>query len=502
MSTPLLEPLERDAWDARTARHLLNRAGFGVPRSRWERLTSLGMESAMRELLYYETQFESSSKPRLVLDNPSVQERRELYRDLDEEGRRALQNERRREERKSIAELKGWWLDRMLATKRPFQEKLALFWHGHFATSAQKVTVPLHNWQVNDIVRRNASGNFKTLAIEMGQSPAMLDYLDNRRSTKRKPNENWARELMELFTMGVGNYSEDDIKNSARAFTGWNSDHEKFVYREDLHDFESKTFMGRTGNFDGWDIIDIIFDQPVTAEYIAGELWTYFAYAEPEPEIVSGLGATLRDHDYDLKPMLDQLFASRAFYSDKAIGTQIKSPAQLIIQLCSELGVDDPPYALVVSAMRQLGQDLFNPPNVKGWDGGKAWINANALLYRYNLPATLIAPRATRDDRMQQKKKNAAKADESMMAERNPNRPAPWDADAFFGQFEFTTVGECLDVLTEHCLSVPLSPAQRATIIEAMDARERTRMTPNSVSGSRMRTALHLLTSSAEYQLC
>jgi uncharacterized protein (DUF1800 family) len=497
-----LEPLDRDAWDARKARHLLNRAGFGVPRSRWERLTGVGAESAVRELVFYEKQFESSSMPRLVLDNPSRTETRDMYGDLDEEGRRDLRNERRRAERKSITELKGWWMDRMLTTKRPLQEKLALFWHGHFATSAQKVTVPLHNWQVNDIARRNASGNFKTLAIEMGQSPAMLHYLDNRRSTKRQPNENWARELMELFTMGVGNYSEGDIKNSARAFTGWNCDHEKFVYREDQHDFDSKTFMGRTGTFDGWDVFDIIFDQPVTAEYIAGELWTYFAYANPEPEIVSGLSATLRDHDFELKPMLEQLFSSRAFYSDKAIGTQIKSPAQLIIQLCSDLGIDDPPYALVVSAMRQLGQDLLNPPNVKGWDGGEAWINANALLYRYNLPGTLIAPRSTRDDRMQQNKKNPEMTNDSMMAERNPNRPAPWDANAFFGQFDFKTVGECLDVLTEHCLSVQLSPAQRATIIEAMDARERTPMTPNSVSGKRMRTALHLLTSSAEYQLC
>ncbi len=502
MSTPLLKPLGRDAWDARNARHLLNRAGFGVPRERLDRLAGLDVGTAVRELVYYETQFESVKKPDLVIDNPSRRELNELYGDADEEERRKIRNDRRKEERKSMGRLKGWWIHRMMTTKRPLQEKLALFWHGHFATSAQKVQEPLLNWQVNDIARRNASANFKTLAIEMGQSPAMLRYLDNNRSTKRKPNENWARELMELFTMGVGNYSEADIKNSARAFTGWTCDHETFQYREDQHDFGSKTFMGQKGDFDGWDIYDIIFEQPATAEYIASELWTYFVYENPEPEIVMELAETLRKNDYEMKPMLELMFASNAFYSDKAVGTQIKSPAQLIVQMCSDLGVEQPPYTSVNTAMRQLGQELFYPPNVKGWDGGRAWINANALLYRYNLPGMLIAPRATRDDRMQQNKRNTGKADKPMMMERKPNRPVPWDANAFFSQFEFETVGECVDTLSDYFLSVSLSPDQRATIVEAMGARERTPMTPNSVSGQRMRAALHLLTSSAEYQLC
>jgi uncharacterized protein (DUF1800 family) len=503
VSTAQLEPLNRDAWSAKHARHLLNRAGFGLPRDLWERFASLGMESSIQELVYYETQFESMAKPSLVLDSMSRKEERAQYAGLTEDERREVRNQRRRDERRSVAELKSWWIDRMLTTRRPLQEKLALFWHGHFATSAQKVQEPLFNWQVNDIARRNASGNFKTLTIEMGQSPAMLRYLDNDRSTKRKPNENWARELMELFTMGVGHYSEDDIKNSARAFTGWTRNHEKFVYREDQHDFGEKTFMGRTGKFDGWDIIDIIFEQPATAEYIAGELWTYFAYPNPEREIVQALAATLRDNDYEMKPLLEQIFASQAFYGNKSMGRQIKSPAQLIVQLCSEMGVENPPAALVISSMRELGQDLFYPPNVKGWDGGRAWINANALLYRYNLPGRLIAPRPTRTDRMRRNQRNKNKSDDTMMmAERRPNRPVPWDANVFFSQFDFSTVGECVEALSEHFLSVPLSAEQRATIIEAMGAHEDTLMTPDSVSGKRMQTALHLLTSSAEYQLC
>jgi hypothetical protein len=501
MSTPLLAPIDRGDWDARKARHLLNRAGFGVPNGRWEKYAAAGPETAIRDLVYYELHFESASKPDFVLDNPSRREEREMYAGLDEDARREAYQQRRRDERRAIGQLKAWWLDRMLTTERPLQEKLALFWHGHFATSAQKVQEPLYNWQVNDIQRRHASGNFKTLTIEMGQSPAMLRYLDNDRSTKREPNENWARELMELFTMGAGNYTEDDIKNSARAFTGWSRDHEKFVYNEENHDFGEKSFMGRTGNFDGWDVIDIIFEQPATAEHVARELWVYFAYDKPEPEIVSGLAKTLRANDYEMKPVLEQLFWSKAFYSDNAIGTQIKSPAQLIVQLCADLGVDRPPYQLAATAMRQLGQELFYPPNVKGWDGGRAWINANALLYRYNLPGMLVAPRNTRRDRMMESK-DSSTGDRPMMMERRPNRPVSWDADQFFSQFAFTSVGECVDALSGHFLCVPLSNEQREIIVEAMDARETTRMSPDRVSGERIRTALHLLTSCAEYQLC
>jgi hypothetical protein len=238
----------------------------------------------------------------------------------------------------------------------------------------------------------------------------MLRYLDNRQSTKRKPNENWARELMELFTMGEGHYTEEDIKESARAFTGWSSDWEKFVYNKGNHDTGVKTFLGRTGEFDGWDIVDIILEQPVTAEFICGKLCRFFAYPDPEPELVQGLAKTFRSSGYELKPVLRQLFLSEAFYSDRAMCTQIKSPVQLMVQMSADLGIDQPPYEYMASAAATLGQNLLHPPNVKGWDGNEAWINANTLLGRYNQPERLAYAVVQRDRKAAEKAKRPAPA--------------------------------------------------------------------------------------------
>lgn len=259
-------------------------------------------------------------------------------------------------------------------------------------------------YHLNKVFRENASGNFKALTIAVGQSPSMLEYLDNRKSTAEHPNENWARELMELFTLGKGNYTEDDIKNSARAFTGWTTSNGGFGYQTDKHDRGIKSFMGRSGEFDGWQIIDIIFEQPAAAMFIANKLWTYFAYENPEPEIVETLAQTLRAANYELRPVLRQMFTSEAFYSDRARGTQVKSPAQLVVQLCEDLNLEEAPYGLLTRATKSLGQDLFYPPNVKGWDGNREWINANTLLLRYNLPLQLA------------KGTNAAKAREEMQS--------------------------------------------------------------------------------------
>ncbi|MCC6155400.1 MAG: DUF1800 family protein, partial [Candidatus Hydrogenedentes bacterium] len=276
MATSLLKPVEK--WDAAKARHLLNRAGFGGPSERLAKLTAMEPDQAVAYFVDYESNPGVTAVPDFLVKPKSPEEIKQLYAGLDVDARRKKSNELQAEERAAIQSLKGWWLERMHTSERPLEEKLALFWHGHFATSAQKVKSSWHTHQLNDVFRRHAIGNFKQLTIEVGQSPSMLRYLDNNKSTKKHPNENWARELMELFTLGQGQYSEDDIKESARAFTGWTSTHEKFAYRFDYHDGGSKTFMGKTGNFDGWDVINIIFEQPAASEFIAAKLWTYFAY--------------------------------------------------------------------------------------------------------------------------------------------------------------------------------------------------------------------------------
>jgi uncharacterized protein (DUF1800 family) len=299
---------------------------------------------------------------------------------LSAEERQAVQ----RANREAMGEIRGWWVQRMISSPRPLEEKLTLFWHGHFTSSVEDVKNARHMFRQNEFLRQNCAGNFHSLVLGISRDPAMLRYLDNNTNRKGKPNENYARELLELFTMGVGNYTEEDVLAAARAFTGWTFRGDEFQFASFHHDYGSKTFLGETGDLDGTDIIAIILKQPVTARFIAKKLFEFFVYENPPPALVEQLAQVLRDGNYELKPFLRTLFRSEVFYSAPAWRTQIKSPAQLVVGTARLLGIQTDPRALAV-AMRLLGQDLLAPPTVKGWDGGETWINTNTLLMRYNL---------------------------------------------------------------------------------------------------------------------
>lgn len=509
----MLKPIDPEQWSERHARHLLNRAGFGLPPERVAQLAKMSPASAVDFFVDFTEQPSDASAPGFLVTPEAYHAMRASLRGADEDARRKINQDFQRDERQAVQNLKAWWLERMHKAERPLEEKLTLFWHGHFATSAQKVRSSWNTYQLNETFRQHAAGNFKALTIAVGQSPSMLHYLDNRQSTKKSPNENWARELMELFTLGQGQYSEDDIKNSARSFTGWTCDFESFRYREEVHDFGEKKFMGRTGDFDGWNIIDIIFEQPAAATFITTKLWRYFAYEDPEPEVIEGLAKTLREHDYELRPMLRQMFLSRAFYSEKAMGSQIKSPAQFVVQLASDLEYDEPPYNAMAGATARLGQNLFYPPNVKGWDGNRAWINANALLIRYNLPAMIVRQRSQpgRDAYMGQAALESAPKMEPAMrgammqaGSESGGRSESWNPRRFFETLQFDTAGECVDEMARHFLCVPLSKQQRDVLIDSLEVRggeDGTMRGPN-VKPRNLMAALHLLLSTAEYQLC
>ncbi|MEK7795752.1 MAG: DUF1800 family protein, partial [Candidatus Hydrogenedentota bacterium] len=352
----------------------------------------------------------------------------------------------------------------------------------------------------------------------------------------------------ELFTLGHGAYSEHDIKEAARAFTGWTCNHERFIFRERDHDTGEKSFLGRSGAFTGEDIIDIVFDQPACAEHFAHKLWRYFAYDDPEPEIVSGLAATLRDNNYELAPMLKQLFLSQAFYSERAIGTQIKCPAQLLVSLCLDLRIDPLPFIHVTEAMQALGQELFYPPNVGGWPGGREWANANTLTLRYNLPVALVTAAMPNesDDKLRGMQNNMMspaaggagdtpdpsgalgrllaefdgerrrRIEERLGADRGRfrqwlgqwltawNARAPWNAERVVGDVPTKTAGGWIDALTDRYLAMPISAEQRKDLLWAMGAMgdsERAMPTGGPPRG-RVHSTLHLLFSLAEYQLC
>jgi uncharacterized protein (DUF1800 family) len=392
----LLTPVTQDPtfrWDDKTARHLLNRAGFGVPPSAVKRLSAMPPAEAVSAFVDFE------KLPDVCAAAPELPERDD-YRNykkqieaLGEKKAREVRNEFRRKEKEAMVDLQAWWIERMSKSQRPLQEKMALFWHGHFATSAEKVQAPRDNLEINEIFRRMGTGNFRELVRQVGKSNAMMRYLDQQRSNKKKPNENWSRELMELFTLGIGNYTEQDIKEAARAFTGWYVANGQFGFARRQHDDGQKTVFGKTGNFDGDDIVNLVTTRPECAKFICTKLWRSFAYDNPEPEVIEGLAKTLQDNDMNIRPVLRQMFLSRAFYQEKAYFSQVKSPAQLVVSLMVQLDTDeaDPVDRVAAFAMRAMGQSLFYPPNVKGWDGGRAWINTNTLLVRYNFSSFLVS---------------------------------------------------------------------------------------------------------------
>ena len=296
-------------------------------------------------------------------------------------------------------ELKNWWVEEMLTTDQPLVERMTLFWHGHFTSSLMKVRHPSSLFRQNALFRREALGNYATLLRVVARDPAMLIYLDGRGSVARQPNENFARELLELFTLGEGQYGEADIKAAARAFTGWSVDREsgQFVEHPGRHDDGQKTFLGRSGRFGGDEILTILLAHPRTAETIVEKLWREFVSLTPDPTEVTRLAAGFRQGGYEIKPLMRALFLSAAFRDPANRGALIKSPVDLIVGSVRVLGLPLPEKTGLVRMLQGLGQVPFDPPNVKGWAGGESWISTYTLLLRQQflrrmIEATSVAP--------------------------------------------------------------------------------------------------------------
>ncbi len=284
-----------------------------------------------------------------------------------------------------------WWLDRMLRTRHPLAEKMTVFWHGHFATSISKVPAPLMARQIN-LFRAQGLGNFRTLLTSISVDPAMSVWLDNRSNFKAHPNENYAREVMELFALGLGNYTETDVKEGARALTGWPYSGKTLsvTFNAKLHDDGVKTFLGQSGNFGLNDVVDIIVAQPVHQRFIARKLLEFFVYSDPEPELTEALAQTYALAGFDIAKTLGTVLRSNVFYSTRAYRAIPKSPLEFVIGLLRYTGAPAVP-ANVPDALRRMGQEPLAPPSVKGWDGGPAWINTTTLLARFNFVNALLA---------------------------------------------------------------------------------------------------------------
>ncbi len=411
-----LKPIAPADWNYDFAAHLLERAGFGGTPDEIQALAKLTPAQAVDRLVRFKGTDASHLPPfdhsgihdpglePFPPSRPAVTDEAKktgvaLGIQVKPEGSRRLQpvvNEFFYWLRASALETNRvayWWANRMLTSPEPLREKTALFWHGHFAVNEAKVRDYRKLLDQLELFEAQGTGNFRDLMVAVAQDPAMLTFLDAGVNVKGAANENFAREIMEMFTMGVGHYTETDIREAARAFTGWNYVDLKFVVNKDQHDDGEKTFLGKTGRFDGVQVIDIILQQPATADYIAGKMYRYFVREDLSPQLQKQLGAVLREHDYQIAPLLETIFLSRDFYSQASVGTQIKGPVDLAVSTYRKLGLGNVPGVPDFNvATGALGQRLFGPPTVAGWAGGASWITPGLLLERANFGRDVLFP--------------------------------------------------------------------------------------------------------------
>lgn len=361
------------AWDEPAAIHILSRTLFGFTNKDIEFALSTTLDDFVDNYLLADKPEPQS--PAFWVNDPSSDNSTERTR-----------------------ELIYWWLNLMRTQGYSFREKMVLFWHNHFVSEITKVELPQRMYWQNKLFRDYAFGNIIELTKKVTIDPAMLIYLDGIKSTKNEPNENYARELMELFTIGIGNYTEEDIHAGARALTGWRVNGLTSYFTENRFDSSEKTFMEQTGNFNHEDIIDIIFSQHETANFFCRELYKEFVYFQPDETFVTQLGDIFRNNNYEIKPVLSTLLKSILFHSDEVRGAKIKSPVELAVACMNQFKITTPDYNYIRKVLESLQQELFSPPNVSGWDGDKKWISTITLPERNKFTDAIIVGEQGGDD--------------------------------------------------------------------------------------------------------
>ncbi|QQR38523.1 DUF1800 domain-containing protein [Devosia rhizoryzae] len=565
-----LSPISADDWSYDRAAHLLERAGFGGTPAQIEQLARMSPQEAVASLVDYaaidnsflrefeESGFWEPSFKDFPVSRPAATELAEqtgmaMGVAVKPGGDRPLQPVTNRFFywlRATVLEtrrLAFWWLDRMVTTNRPLEEKMTLFWHGHFATSEEKLRDYRKIKLQLDTLRRGAIGNFGDLLVAIAKDPAMLVFLDAAQNVKAAPNENFGREVMELFTMGVGNYTEDDIREAARAFTGWGNDDLQFVIDPEKHDGGTKRFLGREGNFTGEDILRIILEQRQTAIYIASKLYRFLVRDEISPAFAEKLGNLLRDNRYEIAPFLTTIFLSQDFYSEASVATHIKSPTELLVSTYRKLGLSAlPGIPDPYTVSKTLGQVLLYPPTVAGWSEGRAWITPGLLFERANFAREVMFPNiiefrdpnhnpggevrrvnrniiAGMEITAATMEEGAAPSKVAGMQEAFNTRyaslmgysealrklkPLPRMAAQFSLSDIVTDAGataaaDAVDVLIRQLLRVPLTPPARAALIDTLSAELGTTALADAQTYMEhpLRLVAHLIMSSPQFQL-
>lgn len=404
-----LSPIRDSDFGPAQARHLLSRAGYGATPQGLTQWHAVGLDQAVARLVDYQDvplgDLEPADLDPDIIRPLTDEERRELMIARREKDQMAADKFRRMrvaanaEDRRMHAALQRWWVQRMAKTPRPTEERLTMLWHGHFATRHRDVRDAYLMQQQNAMFREHANGSFADLASGIVHDPAMIKFLNNDQNKKQCPNENLSRELMELFTLGEGHYTEDDIKAGARALTGYHLRDNDFLFNERQHDTGDKTILGKTAAFNGTNFVKLLLAHEACARFIALKLYRHFVADVSDDwdlldsgtrEVVDGLSRLLREEKYTLKPVLTQLFKSQHFYDAGVVGKQIKSPVQVVVGTIHQTGAPLRDDRAIATALRGMGQQLFEPPSVAGWEGGRAWINTSTLFMRQNTCAYLL----------------------------------------------------------------------------------------------------------------
>jgi len=418
--------------------HLMWRAGFGPA---VEQLRDLSEYSPKQ---FYKALIKASARKPDYIDVADdylkgllmgIEEAgRQQKKELPAEDKKNIQQKKR----EGVRNLNMYWMHEMVNSAAQLREKMAFFWHGHFACRNLNV---FYQQGLLDVIRRNALGNFGSMLKKVSKSAAMLNFLNNQQNRKDHPNENFAREVMELFTLGRGNYSENDVKEAARAFTGWGATVKgEFQFRRLQHDFGSKIFLGRTGNFDGDEVLDILLQEKQTARYITQKVYRFFVNEKVDAEKIDWLAERFYKNNYNISKLMEDIFTSDWFYEEKNIGSQIKSPVELLVGIQRMLPMKIEREEALMLLQRVLGQLLFYPPNVAGWPGGKTWIDSSSLMMRLRIPRLLndtdemnVRPKDDDDQMMGRKDMNE---DPKGMAQQMMGRSAkPINVDIDWNQY-------------------------------------------------------------------
>lgn len=363
--------------------HLYWRAGFGLGADELSILGKKSKENVVSTLFTKAKNYSNLNIDLTEFDLLRNKNLKSVKKELGQEGLKKL----KKKSREKIRDLNEAWIHRLKNPESVLREKMTLFWANVFVCKGKNV------WNVqqyNNVLRKHALGDFNSFVKAISHEAAMINYLNNRQNIKESPNENFARELMELFTLGAGNYTENDIKESARAFTGWKYNRQgKFVLNKNHHDFGTKTFFGKTGNFDGNDIIDIILEQEQCARFICTKIYTYFVNPTINSKHLDELTAIFYK-DYDIKKLMFHIFSSDWFYNDENIGVKIKSPIELIVGINTIIPYSFEKQKQLFYLQKMMGQTLLNPINVAGWKGNQNWIDSNTLMFRLKLPSIIL----------------------------------------------------------------------------------------------------------------